>query len=207
MKKYTIALIIASTLLLSACAKKTGVLRSHTNDYQEYASSVHTFKVPNGNQLAYYPIAQPKPGNVATSTLPPGFYPDQVIKDHDMREVAMRQAKKGEKMATVQTDSTMTTAAANATELPLTMSMKTAWAKVSDSLQQAGYQILDQDESLHSYYVLDSSQTDHKITTSTPIERVLLTPKDQQVIVSVLDQNNKPASADISGRILGAIKG
>lgn len=206
MKKTAIMTSLVAAALLTGCAQSKRVLRSHANDYQEQAGSVQKFTVPKGDQVDYYPISRPKPDHVAINTLPPGFHPQQIIHDHAAAEAARKAAKKQQHLAAAEEPVTQTKTMATLTTLPLNMTMQTAWSKVSSALQAGGYQVLDQDESMHAYYVLDSAQTDNKITTTTPIERVTLAAKDKQVVVSVLDQNNKPADDAVSTRILTAIQ-
>ncbi len=147
MKQFKTLAIITTSLLLTACASNIkGVFRSHADDYQQQAGSVHKIVVPanlsKDKTIAYYPINQPKPEHAAASKVPPGFYPGQVIAQHDA-------AKKQQKLSAK--ESAPVVAAITNGELPLDLSMQTAWAKVADALQSSGYQILDQDESMHSY--------------------------------------------------------
>lgn len=50
----------------------------------------------------------------------------------------------------------------------------TAWKDLPKALAQTPYPILDQDEAMESYYVLDTTQTKGQITQTTPIYRMNL---------------------------------
>lgn len=80
------------------------------------------------------------------------------------------------------------------------------WKKVECALQKTPYQIVDQDSSLSSFYILDIKSTNNKITTATPIYRIYLESQGNQTHVVLLNKNNQPAAKDITRRILSAIQ-
>lgn len=81
-----------------------------------------------------------------------------------------------------------------------------AWKDVGKALHDTSYQILDQDPSIGSYYILDAKSTGNKITKTTPIYRVLLKSDGGNTHVVLLNDKNQPASADVSKRILKALQ-
>src|SRR4029077_9133281 len=82
-----------------------------------------------------------------------------------------------------------------------------AWDKVGQALRASGYRVLQQDNSLGRYYVLDLAGTSGKLQRNTPIYQVHLieigTGKTQ---LNLLDAHNKPADGATARRILGAVQ-
>lgn len=85
------------------------------------------------------------------------------------------------------------------------VTFNTAWKKVGKAIRQSGYQILDQDNGLGTYYVLDTKSTSGKIKQNTPIYQLHLTKVKQGTKLTLLSSGNELAKADIANRILGSV--
>ncbi len=76
------------------------------------------------------------------------------------------------------------------------------WKKISSALSPAGLQMLDSDNSLGVFFVVDVANTKGKISTHSPIYRINLIKKDKQTIVTLTNQRNKPVSDQLQFMIL-----
>lgn len=81
-----------------------------------------------------------------------------------------------------------------------------AWMKIGRALRKTSYQVLDQDITVSSFYILDTESTNNKITKATPIYRVYLKSRGEGTQVFLLNKNNLPAIGSVSYRILLAIQ-
>lgn len=90
--------------------------------------------------------------------------------------------------------------------LTISQNPQQAWAQIGKALRGTSYQVLDQDQSMNSYYILDAVSTDNQVTKATPIYRVYLKAVGNQTEVSILDHNNQRASSDVASRIIDAIQ-
>ena len=80
------------------------------------------------------------------------------------------------------------------------------WDKVGKALRSTPYQVLDQDVSMGSYYVLDAPSTGNKVTKATPIYRVYLKPIGDKTEILLFNQHNQPAIREVAKRIIAAIQ-
>lgn len=80
-----------------------------------------------------------------------------------------------------------------------------AWKDLPKALAQTPYHILDQDESMESYYVLDTTQTKGQITQKTPIYRMSLVQAGSATSIELTGRDGSPLPADISQRILSTV--
>jgi len=189
--------IIILAFLFSACSGKGPGM--HSDDYIKQSQSVRPIVVPAGvtrpMQKAYYrvPALSRQTENAPMSLIPPGSRVSQyrhVAKGknvQDKKRVFARLSKRSKRLV-------------------LSTNSKNAWPMVGRALQKAHYQVLDQDKGMGTYYVLDTGETGHKITQSTPIYRLVLKRDGKKSSLSILKQNDKPANVDIAERILTDIK-
>jgi len=172
---------------------------SHSKDYMRESKTTTPIVVPSGVAVKprqnYYPVpgAMPKTVSSQPSLIPPGsnlsrFNPRLREKSKSKKTLAtLSQTKNGQM-------------------LELTESPKMAWVHVSKALQKTNYQVLDQDPSMASFYVLDVTSTNNKITKDTPIYRLVLKASGKNTEIQLLNQKNQPAPSNISSRILGALQ-
>lgn len=193
--RYLICLFsLVVAVALAGCA-------SHSEDYIKQSKVVRPIVVPQGVAVKpgqnYYavPLGRTQTVTTSPSLVPPGSNPQR------FRHVpAKPQAQQNNKTLA----SWMRTE--NGQALEIAENAKTAWAHVGQALRATNYKILDRDSAMGSYYVLDTSSTDNKITSSTPIYRILLTAEGKNTQIQLLNQRNQPAPNDVSQRILGAVQ-
>lgn len=94
----------------------------------------------------------------------------------------------------------------SSSDINLAVEGNKAWQQVGKALQKTRYKILDQDNGLSSYYVLDTASTNNQVTEHTPIYRVHIQSTGSNSQVVLLNQANRPAESAVTQRILGAIK-
>lgn len=87
--------------------------------------------------------------------------------------------------------------------LALMESQNTAWLEVGKALRDTDYQILDQDPTMSSYYILDTKLTDNEVTEKTPIYRVYIEKdKDNSSKIVLMDEDNNMVAAKTAKRVL-----
>lgn len=177
---------------------------SHDKDYIKQSKTVHPIVVPAGvavkPQQNYYPVPASAPTNIsaAPSLIPPGSNLGR-FNPHLRPKKLKSPSKSNKRLATLSQTK-------NGEILELSENTKKAWVDVSEALRNTNYKILDQDPSMASFYVLDVTSTNNKITKDTPIYRLLLKAKGENTQVQLLNQKNQPAASNISNRILGALQ-
>jgi uncharacterized lipoprotein len=72
---------------------------------------------------------------------------------------------------------------------PVGINFSQAWVKVGHILQAASYKIVEKDNSLGTYYVIDTSKTGGKVKKDMPIYQVHLKPSGNGTTVSVSPSN------------------
>ncbi len=191
--------VLSLGVLLAACSSFGAGNKYSSKDYAKHAESVPPIKVPNGANApklqAYYkvPAMQIHPGQ-KPSLVPPG----SKVLQYEKTAQAPKTAQQHKVWAAWGRDSD---------SLILPIKAASAWSKVGTALRQTPYQILDQDNGLGAYYVLDTTRTGDKITSTTPIYRVNVTAMGAtKTKVVVLNKGNQPANAVIAKRILTALQ-
>ncbi len=81
-----------------------------------------------------------------------------------------------------------------------------AWQSVGKALSSSGYQIMEKDASLGTYYVVDKASTGGKVKRDTPIYQVRVQNSGSSSVVTLLNSQNQPADSTTSNRILGSIR-
>lgn len=204
---YTkVILMGAVTLGLLGCA--------HKNDYLKESQTIPPMGVPTNIYMKpsenYYPIT--KGITVTTPPLqePPGSDLQRFKPVKKPAQQALTQPTVTEPVRTVQlpeaAETTKTYYASAKESLTVAGSENQVWAKVGRALQHSPYQILDQDPTMGSYYVLDAVSTGNKVTQSTPIYRVYLKSENNKTQILLLDQQNQPAASDVAVRIISMLR-
>ncbi|AAO90730.1 outer membrane protein assembly factor BamC [Coxiella burnetii] len=193
MRYLTLITAIATTTLLVGCAKRPQNYLTHARTVPAIRTSAD---MPVKRGKNYYPVPNAAPSvTQSPSLVPPGSNLQRFE-----NQTQLQQSFSKRTMATLQQSNQGSPVMAIA-EKPAV-----AWSKVGRALQKTPYQILDQDSTLHSYYVLDVKSTNNKITKTTPIYRVYLKAQGNQTQVILLNKDNQPAAKDVSQRILTAIQ-
>ncbi len=194
LKIFSVAL---AAIILSACA---AVKNGHSKDYVKEGRMVHPLVIPPTanapKQKSFYQVPNAPAGYNANaqsvSLVPPG----------SQLPPSQASAKKMPAPAA----STKMYAKKSASDLVIKKaSAGKVWTKAGRALRSAHYQILDQDNALGTYYVLDTQQTNNKITRKTPIYRLKIQQVGKNTQLSVLNQNNSQADPKVSQRILNTV--
>lgn len=181
-------------------------MRSPYNQKQflKYSKTIHPIVVPHGVNVArgetFYRLPHTSiPTHVTpVSLVPPGSKILQYKKDQQAANKKTSKPHLASHFAKLKSGSR---------ELILAVNVKTAWKKIGEALKDSGnYQLLDQDKNIHSYYILDTTATNHQVTESTPIYQVSIHSAGKGSAVKLLNQTNQLASANVSTRILSAVK-
>lgn len=195
MTKCKILGLVLLGLCLTACSR----VQRNEAMYQQ-AKAIPPIVVPKGAtrpiQQPYYPI--PKTAQLGSNTKPSLIPPGSQIQQYKAqpKNQTTRVAKNASRMVYAQNNWSL--------EMPLSKSQ--AWSKLAHALPEAQYKILDQDRALGVFYVLDTQQTDKKITQQTPIYRLIIQPKGKAVFLSLKDKQNVPLAPKTADRVLRAIQ-
>src|SRR3990167_504017 len=195
--RYRVYFLIGATLLtLVGCTY-------HDDQYLRQAQTVSPIASDQAAKIkqeqSYYPV----PAIPKESVLTP---PPLVPPGSDLQRFEKQKKNSSAAGTSSSSHAYWETSTTGAPVLVLSEPMETAWASVGHALQATPYRILDQDESMHSYFILDAQSTSDKITKTTPIYRVYLKRVADRTRIILLNQNNQPAAQNISQRILGTLQ-
>lgn len=147
----------------------------------------------------HYPVLNLPSVTQPPSQLPPGSNLERFKNPSQLQWQALSSASQKKPAATqLSTDEQLS--------LIMSNNISQCWMKVECALQKTPYQIVDQDSSLSSFYIVDIKSTHDKITKATPIYRIYLKSQGNQTQVFLLNKNNQPAAKDVARRILSAIQ-
>ena len=192
--KYFFPVLIVGTL--SGCTGHG----MHSDDYIKQSAAVHPIVVPAGaippEQKAYYrvPSVSVRAHAGTMSLLPPG---SNVLQYRDKAKSKNHVSAQMPVVAHLENGNK---------RLILSLNANRAWSVVGRALGKTPYQILEKDKSMKTYYVLDLRSTSNKITQSTPIYRLAIKQVGDISVVHVLNQENQPATAQMSSKILKAVQ-
>lgn len=196
MKKNTLFLLItAISFSLFAC----NTVRSHDNDYLKDDASVKPLQLPpdmiKGHETGYN--IPPLENYMKPSLVPPNSALVQAEPETPSQYNPINQINRFLPKPMVH---------ASAQVLVLQYNLKRSWPKVGNALKTVGYRILDQDQSTHSYYILDKLGKGKALNQLETVYRVYLQKQGTSTLVSVLTDNNQPAPKTVATQILGNIK-
>lgn len=191
MRYLAIITTMTMTIFFVGCARNPR--------YIAQDQTAHPMTIPVNTRVkqaaSYYPVPNNTPSVAQSPSLvPPGSNLQR------FKNQSQRQLNSNKKLATLQQNNN------GSPVLIVSEKQNQAWAQIGRALQKTPYQILDQDSSLSSYYVLDIESTNNKITKTTPIYRVYLKSNGNQTQVVLLNKDNQPAAKDVTQRILMAIQ-
>jgi uncharacterized lipoprotein len=197
-KIFKKSLIFISVLGLTACSSfgyRYGFLKDETQTYKKLPPIERTVVIPQNlsprSVQDYYEVPQPAPDapNVEPSLAPPSSSLSATPVPGNMPfEQKIRDAEK----AKIQGH----TRAAAARPAPVAINYSQAWVKVSHVLRATGYKIVEKDNSMGTYYVIDTSSTGGKVKRDMPIYQVNLKSAGNGTVVAV-----SPANARLETRL------
>ena len=194
MRYVTLLTTVITIIFLGSCAK-------HSQDYIIHSQTIAPLVVPANTPKKgqnHYSVPNLPSVTQSLSQLPPSSNLEQ-FKDQSQWQLWSSSVNQ-KKIAAMQssTDKQLS--------LIISNNIGQAWIKIKRALQKTPYQIVDQDNSLSSFYILDIKSTNNKITKATPIYRIYLRSRGNQTQVVLLNTNNEPAAKDVTQRILSAIQ-
>jgi len=186
-----ISLISLVVLGLSACTtvREYGFFKDETQSYRKVRPVESTVVIPQNlsskNVQDYYEV--PQPAAEAGSGEPPLTPPGSQIAQPSARPSGMSQIDRirNAESAKIQGH---TSPAANAPK-PVGVQFPQAWVKVGHILQAANYKVVEKDNSLGTYYVVDTTGTGGKVKKDAPIYQVHLKAAGNGTLVTVNPSN------------------
>jgi uncharacterized lipoprotein len=191
--------ISAIAIGLAGCAATHRLIHRHDNDYLKHASSEPALKVPANVSKKKIQSAYPVPKASTTETAPPSLVPP----GSQINQI--RQKMETKKTSSKAEMGRLVTLKSGNPALVLAMTEKAAWPAVGSALQKSGYQVLDQDNAMAAYFVLDPQESSGKLTSKTPILRVNLKAKGDNTIVTMATHTDKKLAKNVSKRVLSAV--
>jgi len=194
------SILLGTVTLLMGCAHRS-------DEYMKKAQVVPPLQMPSGVNLKseqnYYPLPRkPVVNTPPPSLVPPGSNLERYKESALEPKVITPTINKNNTFALVKWDDTP-----KGPTLVLAEKPDSAWTRVGKALRATDYQVLDQDATMSSYYILDTKVTKQQITEKTPIYRVYVKKdlNDTSTIV-LFSENNNLVQADIAKRILKALQ-
>lgn len=194
---------VCSTVLLAGCSHIPFHSQSHSY-LQESGSipevqSTPTAQIKLGpNFFPLPPIENMQVARQTPSLVPPGSNLERFKKQAAAPSASAASAPTPQAKALVQSQNGLTILSAKEP-------VAAAWKDLPKALAQTPYHILDQDESMESYYVLDTTQTKGQITQATPIYRMSLVQAAASTSIELTGRDGSPVPANISQRILSTV--
>lgn len=94
----------------------------------------------------------------------------------------------------------------DASVLAVKASLLVVWKKLAKVLPRTPYAIMDKDNTLHSYFVVDKVKTGGKLQRSTPIYQLALSSKNGITELHLLDSKNTDVAPATAARIMRSIQ-
>jgi uncharacterized lipoprotein len=194
MRKTRISLILLAVLSLSACTtiQNHGFMKDDKQSYRKVPPLERTVVIPqNLNSKTvqdYYEVPQSiEESHGEPSLVPPGSSLEarQARSQQDRIRTAENAKIQGHSSRVVTNGPT-----------PIGANYGEAWVKVGHVLQAAKYKIVEKDNTLGTYYVIDTSRTNGKVKKDMPIYQVHLKSSGRGTIVSV-----SPANAQLQSQL------
>lgn len=179
-----LSLLIATGLIVSACS---GNFSSDDNAYLKTApdssASIQQHSALNVEKQ-YYGVDAVKPGDNyrAPSVVPPG---DKI-------------STKG--------GTTTTLIGSDYSVLAVQDDLSHVWNDLQRVLAKTPYSIMDQDESVNTYFIIDKIQTGGSIQRSSPIYQLVLSHHNGVTELHLVDTKHQPANYRIANRVMKSIQ-
>lgn len=197
MRIIKISIITLAVIGLSACDTFTGLnrhgfLKDETKSYQNENIEERTVVIPQNlsakNVQDYYEVPQPgaECGNEPPTLIPPGSSISQ-SKGTQPLMLSQQDRIRNAENAKIQGHTSPT---ANGPK-PVGANFSQAWVKVGHILQASNYKVVDKDNALGTYYVIDTSTTGGKVKKDMPIYQVHLKASGNGTMVTVSPGNGR----------------
>ncbi len=187
MRLLRFSLISLAVVALTACSTvrdKYGFLKDETQSYQRTTPIDRPVVIPqnlSSDQVEdFYEVPQPAPGanpNQPPIT-PPGANltpPKQLMQDR------IRNAEDAKIHG-------HTSASANG-PMPVSLNYSQAWAKVASILKASNYKVMEKDNTLGTYYVIDTNGSGGKMKKDMPIYQIHLKASGNSTVITVTPAN------------------
>lgn len=182
---------LVTLLALTGCAKKDA--------YMHQAQQTAALKMPTQVALQkaepYYQVLHQINTDIEQPSLIP---PDSHLQQSTTQTKKKQSIKSAKTLAKLESSR-------GTPILAIAENQQNAWGHVGKALRATDYQILDQDVSMASYYILDTSTTGKQITEDTPIYRVFVKDNKSTSMVMVLSESNERVDTQVTNRILGTL--
>jgi uncharacterized lipoprotein len=178
----TCAMACASLLLAGCAGTFSGSDDAYLKDSRSLPPTHNTKSVKVKHERQYLPAEDEltKPGYTPPSMVPPG--------------------------ERVSTNSKAVLTGPNASILIVRAKLPVVWKQLAAVLPRTPYSIMDKDETLHSYFVVDKVKTGGSIKRSSPIYQLALSSKGKVTELHLLDSKNADVDPKIAGRVMQAIE-
>lgn len=190
--KVIILLVVAG--FLSACAT-VRKMDTDDNDYLKQSKTVASTKLPSNlsmSESSYYPIPPLTMGPMQQSNIaPPG---SQLMQRQPQQAVATPASRASAVIAS------------SSNALVLNIPFAQAWKQVGKALAASGYKVMQQDQGIGTYFILDLASTDGQLKANTPIYQLHLKPSGGTTSVTLFDDQGHPANVSVASRIMNALK-
>lgn len=192
---WLVLFLLTLTTFLAGCA------RHHKDAYLD-AAPVHPLVIPPGIRFSadqhYYPLPNSALLMAAHDRPPPSLIPpDSQILVYQEEAKVYHKRRRPVLLPVNLID--------HGRALQVAAPVPTVWPKVKKALLASGYEILDQDKRLLTYYVLDATVSLGQLDAKTPLYRIYLSPEQNVTVISVTDQANRPLSAKKTTTVLNRL--
>jgi len=205
---YLRLLIIAiMAIVLSACASYFG---KHNNNTEAVATVPHT-QVPDHlnaanlqNTYAVPPVGQTA-SDQPLSLVPPGSAVANADNKNNPATPYLQTAPVSSPSMPANSPAAPQAQITNA-GLVVKQPYQQVWQATANALTASGYQVVEQDSSLGTYYVADKVSTGGVIKKDTPIYQVHLQANGDATQITLLNSDNQNADSANTQRILGTLR-
>jgi uncharacterized lipoprotein len=192
MRILKIGLFSFAAISLTACSTigdRYGFLKDAKQTYQNAPMMEQPVVIPQNlranDSQDYYEVPQ----NVSSGPyVKPSLAPPGSNLDTKPQPVVVSQQDRIRNAETAKIQG-HTSAVANNTPATVSLNFAQAWVKVGHVLQAANYKIVEKDNALGTYYVIDTKQTGGKVKKDMPIYQVQLKASGNSTLVTVSPGN------------------
>jgi uncharacterized lipoprotein len=193
LKKSLISVVVLGLTACSSLSGKYGFFKDEAQSYKKAPPLEHTVVIPQNlsakNVQDYYEVSQPAPeaANIEPPLTPPGSSLSQAPQPHVIAPTSQQDKIRNAENAKIQGH---TLPAARGPK-PVGINYSQAWVKVGHVLQAANYKVVEKDNLMGVYYVVDTSTTSGKVKKDMPIYQVNLKPSGNGTLVTVIPSNSR----------------
>lgn len=192
MRIVKICFISVALISLGACStvQEHGFLKDESQSYRKETLVEQTVIIPQNlsakNVQDYYEV--PRPDQEVQYSQPPITPPGSNLNQAPANQAFLSQQEKirNAESAKIQGHTSPT----NNNAKPIGVNFSQAWVKVGHILQASNYKIMDKDNSIGTYFVIDTSKTNGAMKKDMPIYQVHLKPSGNGTLISVNPRNS-----------------